>query len=119
MVRDPEVHMLRQESNEGLSRVNNGLATGSNGGYQAINIGTLAGGIRGLLLGYDMHFPGQKSHWHDGHPIHVPEQRYHQYATRFASMVPVLKQIGVQVINCTPGSMIKCFPFSTIEQELP
>jgi hypothetical protein len=118
MVRDPAVFMLEQAGTDGLSLSPRALSTGSNGGYQAINIATLAGARRVMLLGYDMRFAGPRSHWHAGHPIYVVEQRYHQYAARFVSMVPVLKSIGVEVVNCTPGSMIKCFRMSRIKDEL-
>jgi hypothetical protein len=118
MVRDPAVFMLNQAGTDGLSLDARALATGSNGGYQAINIATLAGARRVMLLGYDMRFDGKRSHWHAGHPIYVVEQRYHQYAQRFASMVPALKAVGVEVVNCTPGSMIRCFRMSRIRDEL-
>jgi len=118
MVSDPAVHMLHNYGADGLSEQPNGLHTGSNSGYQAVNIAVLAGAGRILLAGYDMKFAGARSHWHGGHPTRMPEDAYTRYATRFASMLPQLARLGTRVINCTPGSAITCFPFSTLEAEL-
>jgi len=118
MVRDPEVFMLHNDGYEGLSEKPNALRTGSNSGYQAVNIAVLAGAKKILLIGYDMRFPGGKSHWHDGHPIKVGEDRYKQYARTYKSMLAQLTQLGVDVVNCTAKSEISAFRFSTIEKEL-
>ena len=66
MVDDPEIFMLHNSGHEGLSEKPNCLHTGSNGGYQAVNIATLAGAKRVVLLGYDMRFHGKRSHFHAG-----------------------------------------------------
>ena len=118
MVRDPDVFMLHNYGNDGLSEKPNGLHTGSNGGHQAVNIAVLAGARKILLVGYDMRFPGGRSHWHNGHPYKVPEQRYGEYARRFKTMLPQLERLGVEVVNCTPGSAIACFRFGNLAEEL-
>lgn len=119
MIRDEQVHMLHNLANEQLSETPNGVHTGSNGGYQAVNIATLSGAKRILLLGYDMHYPQGRSHWHSGHPVKVPEQHYTgTYAKKFATMTKQLARMGVEVINCSLGSSIKCFPFAPIEDAL-
>ena len=118
LVGDPSVAMLHNYGYEGLSEKTNGLSTGSNSGYQAVNVATLSGAKRILLLGYDMRFHGKRSHSHNGHPVKLPEDKYTQYAGAFKTMLPQLKRLGVEVINCTEGSAIQCFPFSTIEKEL-
>lgn len=117
LIGDPDIFMLHNFGYEGLSEIPNGVQTGCNGGYQVVNIATLAGAAKVLLLGYDMRFPGGKSHWHKGHPVKIPEDRYLQYASSFKTMLPQLKKMGVSVINCTPGSALKAFPFSTIEEQ--
>jgi hypothetical protein len=114
LISDPAINMLHNYGNEALSDTPNGLNTGSNSGYQCINIAYLAGARRVLLLGYEMRFPGGKSHWHGGHPIKVPETHYTAYARKFETMLPQLKRRGVEVINCTPDSAIKCFPYQEL-----
>lgn len=119
MINDPQVFLLHNYGVTGLSENPNGVHTGTNSGYQAINIAVLAGARRILLLGYDMHFPNGKSHWHGEHPIKIPEQHYTGYTKQFATMLDQLKKLGVEVVNCSPGSALKYFRMSTIEQELP
>lgn len=114
MVKDPKVFMLQNHSDKtmdrsGLSDEPNGLRTGSNGGYQVMNLAYLAGAKRILLLGYDMRFQGKRSHSHNGHRHTVPEQAYLGWARNFATMLPQLTRRGVQVINCSPGSAIDAF----------
>ena len=118
LIKDEAVFMLHNLNNEQLSESPNGIHTGSNGGYQAVNIAVLSGAKRIILLGYDMRFPGGKSHWHGGHPVKNPADHYTMYAGKFATMLPQLKRLGVEVINATPGSAIKCFPFMDLNEAL-
>ena len=126
MIPDPAIHMLHNHSargvgvsgNGGLSEEPNALCTGANGGYQQVNFATLAGAAKVLLIGYDMRFPNGRSHWHGGHPVKTAEDLYSTYARSYTSMLPALKKLGVEVVNCTPDSAIRCFRFSTLEAEL-
>lgn len=118
MIKDARVHMLHNSGREGLCEEPNGLNTGSNSGYQVVNFAALAGAKRVLLLGYDMKFPGGKSHWHGGHPVKHPEAAYSRYARNFKTMVPQLAKMGCEVINCTPDSAIDAFPRGEIESVL-
>lgn len=118
MVPDPDVFMLHNYGVTELSEKANGLHTGTNSGFQAINLAVLAGARRVLLAGYDMHFPGGRSHWHNGHPVKIPENHYTGYVKQFDTIKPQLARYGVDVVNCTPGSHLRAFRFSTIAQEL-
>lgn len=122
--------MLRNLSKDaadpgGLSSQANGLCTGLNGGYQALGIAVLAGAKSIVLLGYDMHYPGGRSHWHDGHyqggqKVVVGEHMYaHGYTKYFRSAAPLLKERGVHVVNATPGSKLGCFPFDELCDVFP
>lgn len=118
-VPDPEVFMLHNYGSAGLSDRTNGLNTGINSGHQAVNLGILAGGNPALLLAYDMRYHGGRTHSHNGHPVSHSEESYKKtYAGNFKTMLPQLERLKVRVINCTPGSAISCFPFSTVEKEL-
>lgn len=119
MVTDPEVFMLHNYGGDGISELSNGIKTGSNSGYQAINVAVLAGAKRVLLLGYDMRFASGRTHSHGGHPVQMPEDAYRSYARKFSSMVPHLKRLGVEVLNCTPSSAITCFPAVGLASVLP
>lgn len=115
MAEDPEVLVLENDGPEGLSEKPTGIRTGSNSGYQALNIAVHSGGDPILLLGYDMRFQGNKSHAHSGHAIKMHESSYKGYAQRFTTMRRPLEQRGIKVINCSPGSAIKSFPIGELD----
>jgi hypothetical protein len=110
--------VLKNDGGDGLSERPDAVRTGQNSGYQALNIAILSGAKKILLLGYDMHYPNGKSHAHNGHEVKIAEHSYIRYAKNFSSMQHQLRNLDVQVINCTPGSKINCFTFSTVEKEL-
>lgn len=113
-----DVLVLQNDGDDGLSERPDAVRTGKNSGYQAINIAVLAGAKKILLLGMDMRFVNGKSHAHNGHPVKHGESSYRKYAQSFRTMQTPIAKLGVSVINCTAGSLIQCFPFSTIEKEL-
>lgn len=118
LIQDESLFMLHNFGSEGLSEAQNGVNTGSNGGYQAMNIAYLTGAKRILLLGYDMRFPNGRAHWHPDHPTNVPEGHYTSYARRFKTALPQLKAAGVEVINCSLGSAIDAFPIMPLQEAL-
>jgi hypothetical protein len=104
---------------ERLSENPAGVHTGKNSGYQVMNAVVLAGANPILLVAYDMRFHGQRTHSHNGHRDRTAEAAYTtDYARQFNTAEHQLNALGVRVINCTPGSRIRCFPTSTLEQEL-
>jgi hypothetical protein len=104
---------------DGFSADPNGIYTGNNGGFQALNIAALSGGAPIQLVAYDMHFNGDRTHSHNGHRERVAESAYRKdYAKRFRFAKDHLNAAGIRVVNCTPGSALDCFPMSTIEKEL-
>jgi hypothetical protein len=110
--------VLRNGGQEGLSGNPQVICTGQNSGYQAINIAALGGAKKILLLGMDMRFLNGKSHAHNGHPVKHDENSYKRYAQNFRTIETPLKNLGIDVVNCAPGSLIKNFRFSTVEREL-
>lgn len=113
------LHNDRIEEQGGLAARPNALRTGLNSGYQALGLAVAAGAARIVLLGYDMHFNGEKSHWHGGHPVPVGEAMYRNvYAKYFRELVPQLRQMNIEVLNATPGSALTCFKEVSIESLL-
>lgn len=121
---DAAVHMLGngdeagKPANEGLSLDARTLLTGRNSGYQAVNLAVLAGARRIALLAYDMCFQNGKQHWFGSHPIPNHESEFAGYAKRFRTMLPQLTKLGVEVLNCSPASLIDAFPNVTVEEAL-
>lgn len=104
---------------QGLSR-GSYIHTNGNSGAQAINLAYLFGCRRILLLGFDMKLgPKGEKHWHPDHPSPLMQgQTFGDWLHKFNFLAVDLKQVGCEVINCSPGSALTCFQMSTIEKEL-
>jgi hypothetical protein len=91
----------------------NGAVSGENSGLLAIRVAVSLGATRVLLCGFDMggtHFFG---------PHHEPRwntslQRFEIFKKQFANYRPK----GVEIINCTEGSALKCYPMAKLEDVL-
>jgi len=92
------------------------IRTGGNSGYQAVHIAIHAGAARVLLCGFDMH-NRCGLHWHGSHPRPLRNTDEHSYA-KWASRFEALKGIGPEIVNCTPGSAIECFPKMDLNEAL-
>lgn len=91
-----------------------------NSGAAAINLAYLFGARRILLLGFDMQ-PGplDEKHWHPDHPKPCGQyQCFGDWIYRFDALARGCRDAGVEVINCTPGSALKCFPHLPLKDAL-
>lgn len=114
----PDLIWIEGEAHDqGLSNRQDSIANGRIGGYQAINLAVNFGARRILLIGYDMRNIGGLSHWHGEHPN---KQRpiWKDRIAHFKNMLSDLKERGIEVINCTPGSALDAFPIGNLENEL-
>ena len=115
----PEIRGVKNTGKDGLETKPTGVRTGRNSGYQAINLAVHLGAARIVLLGYDMRFDGKKSHWHGGHPVEIQKTVFpNSMLPCFSSLVKPLKELGVEVLNATPGSALTVFPMVELEKEL-
>lgn len=79
-------------------------AAGLDTGYVAINLAYLAGAKEIILAGFDMGFRGERSHWHDGHPIPTSESNYtRRFKPTYAKLDSALRQRRVNLWQL-PGS---------------
>jgi hypothetical protein len=84
---------------------------GSNSGLQGMRVAVLLGATRILLLGFDM----RGDHFFGKHPAPLRNTttiRYQILRKQFD------RWRGCPVINCTPGSALKQFPFMTFEEAM-
>jgi len=113
-IKDPAVHILRNANGRGhsfgLSLDPKQIVTGSNSGYQALNIAVLAGAKTIILLGFDAREPTGKTHWFGDHPKREPLAAYAEYRKAFSVGERAIAAAGVRVINSSPGSGINSFP---------
>lgn len=115
----PQIKYLPGEHKEGLSWDRKYIYYGMNGGYQAVNIATLSGAKRVLLIGYD-HRVGEdgKRHWFGNHPDNVMSSYENWIQKAWPTIPPSLKGHDCEVINCTPGSAITAFPRMNLAEAL-
>ncbi len=89
--------------------------TGTNSGLLGIMVAVKLGASRVLLCGFDLKDAG--NHFFGAHPTGLkstPPARMEMFKRQFAGYRPR----GIEILNCTPGSALTCYPFSTLETEL-
>lgn len=123
-ITDKRVHILRNKTfpdhGVGLSLDQGALVTGRNSGFQGINLASLAGAKRIILLGIDGKIADDgRSHFHGGHPSPTPFSLFfEQMRKTFSAAERAIKEAGVEVLNCSPGSAIDSFPKMKLEAVL-
>lgn len=115
--RFPQVLGLRSTGSEGFDPDPECVRTGGNSGQTAAHI-VAQGCARCILLcGFDMR-PG---HWHRDHPKPLRNAKpptYTKWIRRFGIFAVEMQKLGIEVLNCTPRSALKCFPFVSLENAL-
>ncbi len=116
----PRLTMLHNTGPTGLERTPTGLRTGFNSGFQAVNLAVHLGAVRILLLGYNMgHVKGQRSHFYGDPPNPETNQaKYAGWIKAFATIARPLGDLGIEVLNCTPGSALRMFPMASLSSVL-
>jgi len=111
------LHFIDSQAGPGLSRWPGVIHQGGNSAYMSVNLGVQAGARRFVLLGCDMH----GTHWHGDHPEGLSNPAPYLFATwikQFAVLAKDLASDGIEVINCTPGTALHCFPEKPLQETL-
>lgn len=118
--REPAVRVIQNyDANPGLCEIPDGVYTGRSSGYQAINLAAHLGAARVLLLGFDMRAHGERTHWHMEHKRKTARDDFErEMLPWFKTLVEPCRRRGLELINCTPGSAITCFPCMTLAEAL-
>jgi len=95
-----------------------GLGTGNNSGYAALNLAFILGADPIYLLGYDMKHEGDRSHWHGGHPIKQTVEQVESFRLHFYRAYRKLRDAGRTVINLNPDSALPRFPKKSWKEAL-
>lgn len=112
-----DVMLLQNDGTSGYRDDQMSLKTGHNSGFQALQLAIKAGAQRILLFGFDM----RGKHWFGEHPDHLQDKDDHlfdRFIGEFEKVAPAYERMGVDVVNCTPGSALTCFRTSTLENEM-
>lgn len=111
-----DVFVMGNGGTHGFDPRCNFLRSGGNSGYQAVHLAAHLGARLILLFGFDMRPKDGRHHWFGYHAWregHVGN--YPLFVGRFNGLASELSKKGIEVINCTPGSALKCFPISSLE----
>ena len=121
--RFPGLHYIPERWEPGLSRDPTWIAAHHGTGPQLVNLAYLYGCTRLLLLGWDMRFHGKRGpreydrrrylgedpltlqHW----PRTGPAGELEGLIREMETIRPA--EYGIEIINVTPGSALRCFPF--------
>lgn len=114
--RPPGVEVLDNTGDTGIETQPTGLRTGRNSGYQAVNLAVHLGARRILLLGYDMKTSKDgRHHWHNDYRS---TSAYDHFCQSFETTVEPLRTLGIEVLNCTRDTALRCFPRVPLESAL-
>lgn len=103
----------------GLDLRSTHIRTCKNSGFQALNLAVLFGCTRIILCGFDMRNVEGRDHWFGDHPKPlrcVPP--FDTFINLIKLSVMEIERAGIEVINCTPGSALKCFKNMSLEKAL-
>jgi hypothetical protein len=113
------VTVLANTGDAGIERDPRGLRNNRNSGGAGINLAVHLGARRILLLGYDMGHTHGKAHFFGEHPSRLrAESPFESFLAHFRMMVPHLRTLGVEVINCSRETALDCFPRQPLEAAL-
>jgi hypothetical protein len=93
------------------------VRSGGHSGHQAVHIAMHAGARRILLCGFDM----RGTHWHGPHPEplrNTAAGTFGRWIEAFAELGAAARQLGIEIVNCTPGSALTCVPAMSLTEAL-
>jgi len=86
---------------------------GFDSGYQLIQAVIVAGATKLVLLGFD----GRPGNWHEGYGGRTTSL-WDKVHDSHGHLAGVVKEKGVEVWNCSPGSSFRCWPMEKLEEIL-
>jgi len=108
--KNDDIINLVETGREGLELEPNGIRTGGNSGYAAINVAYHLGAKKIVLMGFDgKNGPGGNTHWHDGYGKKGASDEVMQrnWLPHYSSLVNALEDRRVKIYNTFKFSEIK------------
>lgn len=88
-----------------------------NSGGGAVALAIARGAKRVVLLGYDMQHTGGRAHWHGDHPDRLGNAgKVGEWPAEFEALAR--DHPGVEIINCSRETALRCFPRMTLKEAL-
>lgn len=95
------------------------IGSGANSGFQAVNIAAQFGARRIILVGFDMH-TANGVHWYGPNNWNMANNPQDVHLMRwkdaFAKQAPVLARMGIEVVNTSLDSALRCFPIRDLNE---
>lgn len=97
------------------------VGAGGNSGFQALNLAVQWGAKCIILIGFDMtdqsgvHWYGRNNWPRANNPDH---NNFKRWIDAFTKAAPQLERMGVDVVNASPNSALKCFKHRSIAEAL-
>lgn len=110
----PSVKVVRihRDTNGSMVREPPGvIGSGGNSAFQAINLAVQWGATRICLVGVD--YCG--NHWHPDHPAGLRNpnaSQFRMWAKVLDAQAPLLASWGIEVLNLSPVSALKAYPYA-------
>lgn len=95
------------------------IQQGRSSGHTAVSLAISLGASKVVLLGYDMRVVDGKEHHH--HEYTGPrdlDQYARDFVPGFHGWHTAALRVGVDIVNCTPGSAVTEFPFADLDTVL-
>jgi hypothetical protein len=90
-----------------------------NSGAQGVGAAACFGARKIVLVAFDMRQVDGRAHWFGQHPKPlVQTQLYGQWLHQFEALAADAKKLGIDIVNCTPGSALRCVRAGNLEEEL-
>lgn len=117
-----DIYVVRRNLIPEINRehLDHGIYAGNNSGTGAIGLAVALGSTKIFLLGYDMKAVTQ-THWHSGYgkkSVEAYNKELVKYRKDIEKLVPLLDQAGVEVVNLSKDSDLRCFPFGDVNEIL-
>jgi len=111
-----DVEKILTKGSEGISwSLGAGINTGANSGFAALNFALLLGADPIYLMGFDFQEDSKGTHFHSGYCYSRPDGKLNSFRGYLERAAPDIIEHGRKVVNLSPRSMLKCFPFEAFE----
>lgn len=101
----------------GLSKQPKYVSWNGSSGASAINLAYHLGAKKVVLVGFDMRRVDGKKNFHSDHK-EADHDPFGRHLRAFPKIAPAASQLGLTIINATPGSAIPQFPIMSLEEAI-
>ena len=118
----PWIRYIEERWEPGLSTDKAYICAHHGTGPQLVNLALRYGCTRMLLVGWDMRHKGKRHYFGDGE-YPEPLQHFTCNLGPDGELIGLIKEMetikpedyGIEIVNCTPNSAMKCFPFGELK----